>query len=799
MFLSNFLKAVMMLTSLEGSGEALNIDQALNYFDNQVHCIQNYYGIVVDEEAKKACKAKIYNLTNKGGASAEQVQKIVTELLYKLKLIINPYGIINLPNILANLPGIYHFKANMQTDGFSCGYWTLANAKAIDDFVNNYEPGKPLVLEEINSKSRNIIQALLNRVTSELPGAEHINYYAINEESCRLNEISLPNLKTLCKIQDLNDYSSDNFRRVCNNKLHIVRLMHTDADPCCFAANEVVYLYKYQEIMDLINRMKESDFLKIEYFIINSLKEICGPIIDEICAPMRILTSEEIENKKGQITNLNWDYLSQLMEDLDKITQTQVISLMIDSLITDEDLKNIISTYCKKNELPYELALDDQDKKFLTLCNLFWAIQNVNNQKNIICLQNIGRISRLVYFKSLSDNFKELINSNQAGALHFSCQVGVHWILISVINLPDRKPFLVILDSTNEKINFALYEEQVALLYEVEPNLPFSAEQFDLLLNDELININDEQINLLLNERENVQEIYRLISPLRIKYNKNMDKIFYILFFYDLFINGNGDRIDIPLENELSKLNNEGSFDNNASLENSVHDPCIVGPSSLVINSSEEEVQTVDPSEEGHSSNCLKSFKMTYHEYLDDSYDEYSEEGSGGEEEEKETSTNSEEEKSEGEGSDSPNIKIKEKETSNSKLPKGQKSYDHEEEQMRIAIALSKAEQERDINVSLEYGLDDTKVRNSSEISSPRLDNSRNNSYSPNGTRKSEVFLEKNKNGKSPQNGRKNIEAADLNAFVLQGRVLVEGKGKEKIKEDDKVQDLNQGDPRESL
>jgi len=180
---------------------------------------------------------------------------------------------------------------------------------------------------------------------------------------------------------------------------------------------------------------------------------------------------------------------------------------------------------CTSGALDVELSDYKKNKKLFTLTNLAWMIYSLKEHAKISELAKTGSIMTSIYFKALSDHFQELVSCNQTGAIHFACNMVSkdpldrgHWILISVINLADKGRMMVIMDSMNWKISLDLQE--------LEP-------------------------------QDGMHELRNLIEAS--DFDLATSTIPYILFFYDLFIDGNSEEIYQCLESELACLEDNQS------------------------------------------------------------------------------------------------------------------------------------------------------------------------------------------------------------------------------------------------
>jgi len=503
-YFSGVAKAAMLLMGLNGSADKINLHDAYAFIDNRVHSIEAQ-DLIVDNDLIVRAKKEILGMSYQDETLASIVKKVADNLEQRV-LFGFPNEIIELPEPLLELGRIYHFKVSQQMDGFSCGYWSIANAKMLDTLI--VQGG--LDLQSLNVHSNRMVQRLLGERTQLLredpmllpQNIDNITVYGnINkhvDQYCKLNKKLFSSLARACDVKNDEDLVSA-FKAVAMNKLHVVRRLDDDLSPCYISNNMAV----------------EGDQSNVVEVVVNALMAADDPgrvianIVDEFliaAQQVKVLDAEALQKQMPLLTAFNRTYIEEL-GCMNHLEDGQVESFLLayyPQLISLEKLQENVP---KLDGISEEFAYfsDYSNNKLLTLINLKAAVIGYTNFKHISNLGNQGSISGPVYLKGLSNHFKAMVGQNQNCAMHFACHTGIHWLVISVINLADKGSVLAILDSTNYPITM----------------------DFDL------------PEGLVLNDLSFLNEI---------EDRETGCKLFYILYLYNLFIRGNAEGLDSRID-----------------------------------------------------------------------------------------------------------------------------------------------------------------------------------------------------------------------------------------------------------
>lgn len=497
-FLWNAIKTGLLVMGLNGSAQLITVDEAYTNIDDQVEKIQLTFDCNVPDELMEEAKNQILDCSSGGQALASEVDRIARRLEQKVI-----FGFenetIGLPIILKKLGRIYHLKANNQLKfrgpGTSCGYWSAANAGSITKYLAGHNG---LNLREINASSIDIIPQMFrahepNRmlIPRDVSWLAHLDF-------CKLNCINFQGLRNVLTQGLINGKKIEILQNICLNKLHIINIAAGDVSPCCFSADFNGDVTDREAALAIIQRFQKNkdSYIKV---LINELVEICSS--------EEILNAEILSAELSADDYMDWDYLGELTPGLNEIMRAQILSFIIQrkSQLIDQQRLGVIE----------EIA-DTTYMQALTLANLGILVQCNKDDKTLDELGKLGLRSRLEYFKTLAD-YWSIKNEDENNALHFACHVGYHWILISVIHLPDIGPVLVVLDSMNDEINSNWQDNEL----------------------DESI----EKLGFWVAENEDDLD--------------NSSKLSYILFLYNLFVRGDLSQINRALH-KLSKLTRNG-------------------------------------------------------------------------------------------------------------------------------------------------------------------------------------------------------------------------------------------------
>jgi len=520
-YVSGALKSAILLMGLNGSAEKMSLFDAYDIIDARVQSLVwvPQDGAIAPEQVIRA-KKEILRLSYQGETLASVAIKVADNLEQEF-LFGYPNELIELPQNLQNLGQIYQFKACQQMDGFSCGYWSTANAKVLDLLI-----GKDFLdMQVLNRDSSEMVQKLVHeRVqkfeNSRVPPArrdymllpneindialfgnidKHLNKY------CKLNKQSFPSL-----VENFNVKTDKNLEKACKivlqNKLHVVKLVDDQLIPCCFITDEDNHFEGASNIVkDVVDDLLKKDET---YLVISG-------IVDKFITAAnntKILDAEQLANQKPLLKEIiNMEYINKL-KDMDKLENRTIESFLLRYYGSLINLRQFQEQYTIPSLSKVCADLDDYaNKKLLTLINLKAAVIGYEKCNRLTDAAAAGSINSLVYLLALSNKFKDIIHENQNGAIHFVCHLPLHWILISVIYLANKGPVLAIFDSMNDAITIDL---------DLQEDQDFNDLSF-------------------LNEIEDETE---------------KCKFFYTLYLYNLFIKDNDQHLQKRLDQECKKL-----------------------------------------------------------------------------------------------------------------------------------------------------------------------------------------------------------------------------------------------------
>lgn len=364
-----FLLHLSNLIGLDGAADKVTLDQALMQLQTRIVAIAAYHQIpdLQRDALQLQAAQELTNESFEGQIEERTVNNLADEIIEELEIGFRSKTI-KLPHML-RLPHLYYLKSSEQNDSWSCGYWSVFNASAIQYLVDPVYRAR-FIQEGING----IGEALAPNIRASL----------------KLNVLDIKDIQKISK-EYFNLINFDNAERLPQDR--IVQL------PNLFRLNNVYVL----------GQQAQGD------------QEIV------------------IADDKNQVAEKGHDNAGGNIGD--NIYPVHLLPPAEDLEIQDD--------------VPFEQ---------LTPAEIQLRAREFNERMENGAMQR--EIDRQIFF---ADRKQELVNAQlyNPKVLHFICNLDAfHWILISIVKKANRRPFMVVIDSLDLKINPRFAASQyIMLLY----------------------------------------------------------------------------------------------------------------------------------------------------------------------------------------------------------------------------------------------------------------------------------------------------------------------------------------------
>lgn len=132
----NLLIYVASLLGLESAADKVDLNQVLLHAYEELEKVARCHNIKLSENYYKELRDKFLELSSDSKIDEAVAMGLIKNA--KLKLVFGePNDTKNLPDILKDLGHIYYLNSVSQQDWWSCGYWSVFNAEAVDYLVAN--------------------------------------------------------------------------------------------------------------------------------------------------------------------------------------------------------------------------------------------------------------------------------------------------------------------------------------------------------------------------------------------------------------------------------------------------------------------------------------------------------------------------------------------------------------------------------------------------------------------------------------------------------------------------------------